>query len=384
MGKKRVCIDISNIIPGKGGSGGGIATYTFNLIKGINQLIKINELEIYCIKHPDFNGFDNLNNIKVINTRIKNKTILQRIYWTHIYLPFFCIRNRINLLHKVTPELPLFKVCSYMCTLHDLMFDFYLSNKTIKKNLKRKDLIKFYFFKIVTKHAILISNTIIVPSYSVKEELIEEYRIKNDKVHVSHEAVEKRNDIKKKSGTTGSEKLHMGVIAAFSPHKGHLKVLEMAHKFIQSGFTNFKISFRGVPAFPNYLEEIISLRQKLCLNDHVFIVPFDPKAKLGEIYSEFNLVLLLSEYEGFGLPVLEAQSYNLPVFCSDIPVFREILGNSGYFIPNNLSARSIKKIIADLNDQNLLNTLKMDGTSNLNKYSWEKMSAETIHLYKRT
>ena len=383
MSKKRVCIDISNVIPGKGGSGGGIATYTFNLIKGINQLIKISELEIYCIKHPDFNGFDNFNNVKVINTRVKNKTILQRIYWTHIYLPFFCIRNRINLLHKVTPELPLFKVCNYMCTLHDLMFDFYLSNRTIKKNLKKKDLIKFYFFKIVTKHAILISNTIIVPSYSVKEELIEDYRIKDDKIHVTHEAVEKRNDIKKKSGMMESEKLHMGVIAAFSPHKGHLKVLEMAHKFIQSGFTNFKISFRGVPAFPNYLKEIINLRQKLGLNDHVFIVPFDPKAKLEDIYSEFNLVLLLSEYEGFGLPVLEAQSYNLPIFCSDIPVFREILGNSGYFIRNNLSARSINKIIADLNDQNLLNTLKMEGTSNLNKYSWEKMSAETIHLYRR-
>jgi len=383
MVKKRVCIDISNIVPGKGGSGGGIATYTFNLINRINQLINVKELEIYCIKHPDFNGFDNFNNIKIINTQVKNKTILHRIYWTHIYLPFFCIRNKINLLHKVTPELPLLKVCSYICTLHDLMFDFYLSNKTMKRNLKRKDLIKFYFFKIVTKHAILTSTAIIVPSYSVKDELIKNYKIKDEKIYVTHEAVEKRNEINMKSRIMDSKKLHIGVIAAFSPHKGHLKVLDMAYKFIQSGFTNFKISFRGVPAFPNYLKEIITLKEKLSLNDYIFIVPFDPKAKLEDIYSEFNLIILLSEYEGFGLPVLEAQSYNLPVFCSDIPVFREILGNSGYFIGEDLSTCLVKNIVADLNDKKLLNTLKTEGISNLNKYSWEKMSAKTIHLYQR-
>ena len=65
-----------------------------------------------------------------------------------------------------------------MCTLHDLMFDFYLSNKEIKRKLKKKELIKFYYFKIVMKHAMLISDAIIVPSYSIKNELIKNYKIK--------------------------------------------------------------------------------------------------------------------------------------------------------------------------------------------------------------
>ncbi len=384
MRKKKICIDISNIIPGKGGSGGGIATYALNLVRGLNQTNSSNDLEICCIKHPDFNEFDNCNNIKIINARIRNKKILHRFFWTHIYLPFFCIRNKIHLLHRVTPELPLIKVCKYVCTLHDLMFDFYLSHKEIKRFLKKSDLIKFRFFRIIAKHATVRSDSIIVPSYSIKNELTENYKTNSKKITVIYEAAEKGDGGIKTALKENFKKLHIGVIAGFYPHKGHRKVMEMAHKFIQHGFTDFKISFRGNPAFPNYIHEILSLKETLGLNDHIFLVAYDQKAQLQQIYSEFDLILLLSEYEGFGLPVLEAQAHNLPVFCSDIPVFKEILENSAYYISDDLNDTLIKKIIKDLKDIMLLDSIISMGISNLEKYSWEKMSIETSYLYKKT
>lgn len=383
MSKKRICIDISNVIPGKGGSGGGIATYALNLIKGLNQIDNINEFEIYCLKHPDFKGFDKCNNIKIIDIGIQNKKFLNRIYWTHFYLPFFCTRNKIHLLHRVTPELPLIKVCKYVCTLHDLMFDFYLSHSEIKKFLKKKELIKYHLFAIITKHAARISDSIIVPTYSIKNELVKNYKIKSEKIAVTYLAAEKRNDTEKADTKRNFEKLHIGVIAGFYPHKGHRKVMEMASQFIQSGFTNFKISFRGNPAFPDYIREILSLKEILNLNDHIFIVPYEQKASLKEIYSEFDLILLLSEYEGFGLPVLEAQTYELPVFCSDIPVFKEILETSAYYIAAKPDISTIKNIIADVQNQKLLQSLSEMGLSNLKKFSWEKMNIETISLYKK-
>src|SRR5665647_847647 len=381
MSKKRICIDISNVIPGKGGSGGGIATYSLNLIKGLDQINNINEFEIYCLKHPDFKGFDNCSNIKIIDISIENKKFLNRIYWTHIYLPFFCARNKIQILHRVTPELPLIKVCKYVCTLHDLMFDFYLSHSEIKKFFNKKDLFKYHLFAMIANHAARISDSIIVPTHSIKNELVKNHKIKSEKITVTYLAAEKRNDIEKQINKRKIEKLHIGVIAGFYPHKGHKKVMELANKFIQAGFTNFKISFRGNPAFPGYIREILSLKESLKLNDYIFIVPYEQKANLKEIYSEFDVTLLLSEYEGFGLPVLEAQAYNLPVFCSDIPVFKEILGNSACYIPDNADITTVKKIIEDLQNENLLASLSELGEINLNKYSWKKMNIETISLY---
>lgn len=383
MSKTKICIDISNIIPGKGGSGGGIATYALNLIIGLNQINKVNEFNIYCIKHADFVGFDNCNNIKIINIRRKRKNIFYEIYFTNIFLPFFCIFKKIDLLHRVTPELPLIKVCKYICTLHDLMFDFYLSNKELKSFLNLKEIIKFHVFRLVAKHATYVSDTIIVPSYSIKNELIQNYKIDKNKILVTHEATQKKNVGETKNRKLNQKKINIGVVAGFYPHKGHKRVLEIAHKFIQSGFTNFEISFRGNLGFPSYIQEIFRLREKLSLNDYVFFLPFEPNVTLQEIYANFDLIMLLSEYEGFGLPVLEAQAHNIPVFCSDIPVFREILNNSAYYIGSSPDINSIKHVIKDLKTPNFLNSLALLGISNADKYSWEKMSFETIQLYKK-
>lgn len=54
---------------------------------------------------------------------------------------------------------------------------------------------------------------------------------------------------------------------------------------------------------------------------------------LVEAYGSFDIFVLASKYEGFGLVILEAISFGLPVICSRIPVFEEILGKDylGFF-----------------------------------------------------
>ncbi len=380
MSKKRVCIDISNVIPGKGGSGGGIATYAMHLIKGLDESFAGKDFQLYIIIHPEFKGFENLKNTSVKNIRINNKLLLTRIYWTHFYLPVFCIKNKIKILHRVNPELPSVKVCKYVCTLHDLMFEFYLSHNEIKKFLNKKDVLKYKLFNLISRHAARISDYTIVPSYAIKNELVNNYKIKNDKVIVTHLASEKINNINMVSEK--KDKIyHFGVIAGFYPHKGHKRVMQLAKKFIENGFTNFEIGFRGNPAFSNYIEEIKKLINDFQLSKYVFIVPYEQKASLQEIYSSFDIILLMTEYEGFGLPVLEAQAYNIPVFCSDIPVFREVLEDSAYFISEDVERVNILKLIENINNPALLNSLKEKGKVNLEKFSWQKMTNETNEVY---
>lgn len=383
MSKKRVCIDISNIVPGKGGSGGGINTYALNLIKYIDQNYDPAEMDIRCIKHADFTGLENCHKIKFINTNNPNQNIWFRIFWIHIYIPIFCIRNKINLLHRVTPELPLIKVCKYVCTLHDLMFDFHLSNKAIRKFFSTSEITKFKIFKLITRHAIFISDSIIVPSSTIKNEVIEKFNVKSAKITAIYEASENPSRIiEENPPRTYPSKLNIGVIAGFYPHKGHLQVLELANKLIKFGFTDFKIGFRGNPAFLNYIKRIDLLKNELDLEDYIYFVPFETEFKIQNIYSEFDVILLLSEYEGFGLPALEAQANNVPVFCSNIPIFKEILGDSAFFIDKNFEENEIYRLIETFKNKNCLNTYKLLGQSNLKKYSWGKMSVETNNLYK--
>jgi glycosyltransferase involved in cell wall biosynthesis len=70
----------------------------------------------------------------------------------------------------------------------------------------------------------------------------------------------------------------------------------------------------------------------------------------GEVrcaYYDAAMLVFPSLYEGFGIPLLEAMASNIPVVASDIPVFREILGDAGvYFDPH--SAESMASAIGTL------------------------------------
>ena len=60
--------------------------------------------------------------------------------------------------------------------------------------------------------------------------------------------------------------------------------------------------------------------------------------------------MLMSQYEGFGLPVIEAQSQGLPVICSALPVLREVAGAAALFVsPDDIvgMAAAMLKLIMD-------------------------------------
>jgi glycosyltransferase involved in cell wall biosynthesis len=53
------------------------------------------------------------------------------------------------------------------------------------------------------------------------------------------------------------------------------------------------------------------------------------------LYAMADCLLFPSKAEGFGLPLVEAGMHRLPVFCSDLPVHREVIGErGGFFSPD--------------------------------------------------
>jgi mannosylglucosylglycerate synthase len=60
--------------------------------------------------------------------------------------------------------------------------------------------------------------------------------------------------------------------------------------------------------------------------------PVDDRT-IAELYRMADLVLLPSESEGFGMPVLEAGLSRAPLVCADIPVLREVAGGGAWTFP---------------------------------------------------
>ena len=75
----------------------------------------------------------------------------------------------------------------------------------------------------------------------------------------------------------------------------------------------------------------MKLARDLNVETAVAVLPFVERAVLAAIYRRAALVLITSEGEGFGLPLVEAMACGAPVIASDLAVLREVGGDNVQF-----------------------------------------------------
>lgn len=105
------------------------------------------------------------------------------------------------------------------------------------------------------------------------------------------------------------------------------------------------------PANREYLQSLQSRAVARGLGDAVTFLALGGSRRLtdrmvGELYHRCDGVLLTSTQEGFGLPPLEAGLFRAPVFCTDIPAFREVTGDDVVYFPLGDPPQQIAQRIA--------------------------------------
>lgn len=375
----KILIDIAPMIPGKGGAGGGIWVYTRSLLLELDALAWPEGWEIYCLKHKDNTALP-VSRIRILETTADTDGILNRLKWVHLTLPAICRKHGIDVLHRVIPELPLFGKTKTVCTLHDFMFRHYLEDPELRKYLSFAEKVKFRIFSLITAHACARAHRIIVPTQAVAMEAERRFPELQNKVAVTHEAAAAIG-ISGNRDRPGGEAVHLISVAGFYPHKGQRHLIQMAALLKKKARFPFVITLRGNPAYPAYEAALHREIDALGLNDSFRFPAFTKAHAIADIYTGQHIFLLLSSYEGFGLPLLEAQQYGLPVICSDIPVFREVLGSSACFVNPGDPETAVQAILKLVEDKQEQENLCKAGTKNLLRFSWEKMAQETVGVY---
>ena len=117
-------------------------------------------------------------------------------------------------------------------------------------------------------------------------------------------------------------------------------------------------------------------------------IPYSQRADLSDsemraTYQESSLLIFASTYEGYGLPILEAQACGIPVITSSIPPMCEVAGGAALLVdPFDTSAiRSGVETL--LRDANLRAALVSAGARNAAAYSVPRVAASYATIYQR-
>lgn len=131
------------------------------------------------------------------------------------------------------------------------------------------------------------------------------------------------------------------------------------------------------------LESFKTFLKKFENHNLVHILGFIEDEVLVKIINLASVLLLPSLYEGFGLPILEAQSCEIPVITSNNSSMQEIAGEGAVLVdPMDILQikNSIKKI---LDKEDFRKNLILRGKENVSKYSWSKTAYKTAEVYRK-
>ncbi|MCG1036555.1 glycosyltransferase family 4 protein [Polaribacter sargassicola] len=110
-----------------------------------------------------------------------------------------------------------------------------------------------------------------------------------------------------------------------------------------------------------------------------FFIPFD---KIIAAYKNCDLLCFASTYEGFGMPIIEAQAIGRVVLTSNLGAMKEVAGN-GAFLVNPKSISSIREGICKIiKDSECRKNLIQLGLENVERFKIDKITNDYLTIYK--
>jgi glycosyltransferase involved in cell wall biosynthesis len=162
------------------------------------------------------------------------------------------------------------------------------------------------------------------------------------------------------------------------PHKNLVRLID-AWAAIQPQAVPLVIAGPWDPRYPQARHRAAALH----LGDSVRFIGRVPEPEVPSLYAGATLVVVPSEYEGFGLPVVEAMAAGTPVACSHAGALPEVAGEAAVmFDPRD--AEAIGAALARiLSDASLRGELSARGHERARTFSWHRTAAATLAVYRR-
>jgi len=372
----------------------GIGVYLRNLLYYLEKITK-REVLFYIYLLPD-----DYNKVQFADKFFVKKLVYSRWHTVseQVYFANTIYKDNLDLMHFTYFSYPVLYKRKFIATIHDSTPLIFKTGKASTKNPLLYE-IKFRAFQFVISQQLKNAELVITPTKAVKKQLLDIYgtsyenKIKPIYEGVDYEFtdVERRHSGKRPSENEGArpESKQRFWSRRFAPPQNDSRLTKpffiyvgnfYPHKNVENlikAFSKIRTKVKLVLIGPDdYFAGKLYRCIDTLIQDRIIFYHNASREDLVFFYKNAVALIHPSLSEGFGLPLVEAVYFNLPIIASNIEVFRELLGKK-YLSFNPLSIKDIEDKIKLFLSQKV----NVDYSDILKKFSFERMTKEIFQVY---
>lgn len=353
----------------------GVGRYIQNLIRELSIIDRENQYVVYLRKNDaaDFH---------IPNARwsTRKTDVGWHSFKEQLVMPWLFMKDNLDLVHVPYFNAPILYTKKFILTIHDLTI--------LHVDTGKATTLPYWMYKIrrigyqiILSIGLKRSSRVIAVSNTVKNDVIRRFHCDAEKIHVTYEGIDPIFTQSKSDNVPVFQipKKYFLYVGNVYPHKNIGVLLDAFAKYKKQDPTGTKLVFVG-PAdfFYRRLEKVVI---SLGLATDVVFLHGIADIDLRYLYRHAVALVFPSLMEGFGLPALEALACGCRVICSDIAVFKEILGEVAVYInPNDVQNlyKMLKQVSSTSYDSG---EFKKRTVPLMRRFDWKQMAIQTLSLY---
>jgi glycosyltransferase involved in cell wall biosynthesis len=355
----------------------GVGHYTAQLAQALAAIAPEHEFRLaYPSSFPaasfqfDSSPPENLNSIRVPVGPIRK-------HWWSVGLPRYIAREGIQLFHGTNYDVPLWRGCRTVLTIHDLSLLLHPETHERRSVARAKRRLP-----VMAKTA----DAIVVPTEAIRQEVCEHLRAGEQKVFAVPEAAREffqpvdfaETEATRHSLGIGDE--FILTVGPIEPRK-NIPALVKAFELLMSRESGKQLQLviaggNGWLSGPSFA----AIKSSPAAG-WILLTGYLQDEALRDLYSSCRVFVYPSLYEGFGLPPIEAMACGAPVVVNDIPALVESTGGAAR-IADARDVGDLAKAMSDvLNDDQERAALIQAGRRRATELSWNQTAIKTLQVY---
>ncbi|MBQ8165635.1 MAG: glycosyltransferase family 4 protein [Lachnospiraceae bacterium] len=304
-------------------------------------------------------------------------TINKGKLWTVFMLPKLISKLKLDVFWGTNYVLPK-KVngTRYVVTIYDLALIKFKDIGNFSNNLR---------VKVFARWACKIADKVITISKATAQDVEKYFRVKKEKIEVSYcgglPSSYRKEHVEKHlvNPTLVFEEDYFLFISTIEPRKNVVTIVKAFEKFCDETQCETKLVLAGRIGWKS--DSILQVIEQSPYLDRIIMPGYITEQDKMYLLSNAKVFVYPSLYEGFGIPILEAMEYELPIITSLISSMPEVAGDAAFYLNDVYDSDELKDIMKKTYNISCKEHINEQMRMQRMKFSWEKNAREMISIF---